>query len=144
MGVEAREGDPGILLLKEPEFLSWPQNGVEGSGERLASQPWGPRFNPQNCYIRPGVMARGCKPQGGRGRQVGAKACPLSFLGESQAPEGACLREGKAGGSSGKTRGTECLAHLAHTQAAKEKIELLWKLSSLHLRKFSAAPFSLL
>lgn len=35
-------------------------------------------------------------------------------------------------------------AHLARVQAFKRKIELLWKLSSLHLRKFSSAPFSLL
>lgn len=35
-------------------------------------------------------------------------------------------------------------AHLAHGQAFKRKRELLWKLSSLHLQKFSAASFSLL
>lgn len=90
-------------------------------------------------------MACGCKPQGGETEASGSPGLvSLAYLVSPKQMREPLLKEGRAGGSSGKTPQSECLCPpCAHLQAFKKNTELLWKLSSLHLGKVSA-PFSLL
>lgn len=89
-------------------------------------------------------MTCGCKPQG---EEMEASGSPglvsLAYLVSPKQMREPVSKKGGQVALQERHRRVSASAHLAHLQAFKKNTELLWKLSSLHLRKVSA-PFSLL